>query len=113
MVSMRMENFGGMVPLLSPRLLPENMAANAVNAYLRTGEMRGLREPTANARRCAPPRAAAVAAASGGSGICPALPALPQLRLSRRRQPPRIHFLRIDIEPWPTRPTPSPRTKTT
>ena len=47
MVSMRMENFGGMVPLLSPRLLPENMASNAANAYLRTGEMRGLREPTA------------------------------------------------------------------
>lgn len=47
MVAMRMENFGGMVPLLSPRLLPENMAALAVNAYLRAGEVRGLREPIA------------------------------------------------------------------
>lgn len=46
MVGMRMENFGGMVPLLSRRLLPENMATFAVNAYLRAGEVRGLREPT-------------------------------------------------------------------
>lgn len=42
---MRIENFGGMVPLLSRRLLPENMASLAVNAYLRGGEVRGLREP--------------------------------------------------------------------
>lgn len=46
MVAMRLENFGGMVPLLSARLLPENMAQTAVNAYLRSGEIRGLREPT-------------------------------------------------------------------
>lgn len=46
MVAMRMENFGGMVPLLSRRLLPENMAAYAANAYFRGGEVRGLREPS-------------------------------------------------------------------
>lgn len=45
MVGMRMENFGGMVPLLSRRLLPENMATYATNAYMRGGEVRGLREP--------------------------------------------------------------------
>lgn len=46
MVALRLENFGGMVPLLSRRLLPENMAAYVANAYLRGGEVRGLREPT-------------------------------------------------------------------
>ena len=45
MVGMRMENFGGMIPLLSKRLLPENMASFAANCYLRGGEIRGLREP--------------------------------------------------------------------
>lgn len=45
MVGMRIENFGGMVPLLSKRLLPESMATLAVNAYLRGGEVRGLRDP--------------------------------------------------------------------
>jgi hypothetical protein len=46
MVGMRLENFGGMVPLLSRRLLPENMAVTASNAYFRGGEVRGIREPT-------------------------------------------------------------------
>lgn len=45
MAGMRMENFGGMVPLLSRRLLPDSMAVNAANAYLRAGEVRGFREP--------------------------------------------------------------------
>lgn len=45
MVAMRIENFGGMVPLISRRLLPENMAVAATNAYFRGGEVRGLREP--------------------------------------------------------------------
>lgn len=45
MVAMRMANFGGMVPLISPPLLPDNMAFVAVNAYLRGGEVRGIRQP--------------------------------------------------------------------
>lgn len=43
MVAIRLENFGGMVPLASRRLLPDNMAATATNAFLRSGEIRGIR----------------------------------------------------------------------
>jgi hypothetical protein len=46
MVGMRMANFGGMIPLVSSRLLPDNMASAAVNGYFRNGEIRGVREPT-------------------------------------------------------------------
>lgn len=45
MTGMRLANFGGMIPLMSSRLLPDNMASAAVNGYFRGGEIRGVREP--------------------------------------------------------------------
>ena len=43
MVGMRLANFGGMIPLMSSRLLPDNMASAAVNGDFRGGEIRGVR----------------------------------------------------------------------
>lgn len=45
MVSIRFENFAGMAPLISSRLLPPNMAEQAYNVSLRNGELRGVRQP--------------------------------------------------------------------
>jgi hypothetical protein len=45
MTGMRIANFGGMIPLVSSRLLPDNMASAAVNTHLRSGELRGVRQP--------------------------------------------------------------------
>lgn len=46
MVAKRLENFGGMLPIASRRLLPESMATLAVNAFMRSGEVRGIRQPS-------------------------------------------------------------------
>jgi hypothetical protein len=43
MVAVRIENFAGMAPLVSPRLLPTNMAEAAYNASFRNGELRSIR----------------------------------------------------------------------
>lgn len=41
----KLEDFGGMVPRMSPRLLPPNMAVSAKNTKLLNGEARGFRVP--------------------------------------------------------------------
>ena len=40
-------DFGGMAPMVSPRLLAPNQAQNAINAKLWSGELRAYRDPTA------------------------------------------------------------------
>lgn len=45
MTAIRLADFGGMLPVRSPRLLPANMATVAENAYLRSGMLRGIRKP--------------------------------------------------------------------
>lgn len=42
MTAIKIENFGGMVPRLSDRLLPNNYAAETSNAKLQSGELRGV-----------------------------------------------------------------------
>lgn len=44
MVALRIENFAGIAPRWSNRLLPKNGAVTAANAKLLSGELRGLRE---------------------------------------------------------------------
>ena len=44
MTSIRIENFAGIAPRYSPRLLPKNGAQTAANAKLLSGELRGLHE---------------------------------------------------------------------
>jgi hypothetical protein len=44
MVALRIENFAGMAPLISRRLLPPNMAEAAYNTNLRNGELRSVRQ---------------------------------------------------------------------
>lgn len=46
MTSFRVENFGGVIPLLGPRLLPVNGAQAADNAKLFSGELRSWRRTT-------------------------------------------------------------------
>lgn len=46
MVGQRLSGFGGMIPLLSSRLLPLTAASAAVNVHLRGGEIRGIRQPS-------------------------------------------------------------------
>lgn len=43
MVALRIENFVGMAPLISRRLLPSNMAEVSYNTSLRNGELRSIR----------------------------------------------------------------------
>lgn len=45
MVAIHITNFAGMLPIQQSRLLPDNAAQQAVNAYLRGGDLRGLRQP--------------------------------------------------------------------
>ena len=42
----RIENFSGIVPKISARLLPANNAVDAVSTELYTGELRGLKKPS-------------------------------------------------------------------
>ncbi len=44
MTAIRIENFGGIAPRMSNRLLKENQAVTAANGKLLSGELRGLRE---------------------------------------------------------------------
>lgn len=46
MVAARVERFGGMVPILSKRLLPDTAATNAVNVDLESGEIRPIQLPS-------------------------------------------------------------------
>ena len=46
MVATRLAEFGGMVPLMSRRLLPDNMAEFAANVDLESGEIRPIQLPT-------------------------------------------------------------------
>jgi len=45
MVAIKLEDFGGLIPRMSPRLLPVNMARTARNTKLLNGEARGFRSP--------------------------------------------------------------------
>lgn len=45
MAGVKLSNFGGMIPAVDDRLLPDNMAAYAENAWLYQGTLTGLREP--------------------------------------------------------------------
>jgi hypothetical protein len=45
MTAIRIENFAGIAPRLSDRLLPPNAAVDADNVKLTAGELRGLRQP--------------------------------------------------------------------
>lgn len=45
MVAIKIENFGGMIPILDDRLLPPSGAARVENAWLKDGRLRGFREP--------------------------------------------------------------------
>lgn len=47
MVAVKLEAFGGMLPAVSRRLLPNTAAAYAANTDLTTGEMRAIRQPAA------------------------------------------------------------------
>lgn len=44
MVSLKLENFGGMVPAVNDYYLPENQAAQSVNAWVYTGALDGFRQ---------------------------------------------------------------------
>jgi hypothetical protein len=46
MVALRIEDFAGLIPRLSARLLPDNFATVARNSKLLSGEARGFRTPT-------------------------------------------------------------------
>src|SRR3974390_73026 len=45
MPAIKLEQFGGMLPAWSDRLLPEGQASLAVNTYVFSGELRGWRQP--------------------------------------------------------------------
>lgn len=45
MVAIRLQNFGGMIPAVDAKLLPENASSNAVNAWMPEGKLTGLRVP--------------------------------------------------------------------
>jgi hypothetical protein len=42
----QIKNFSGIIPKISPRLLPENAAVTAKSTELYTGEIRGIKKPT-------------------------------------------------------------------
>lgn len=44
-MQIRIENFSGIIPKISPRLLPANNASKAVSTELYSGELRGLKQP--------------------------------------------------------------------
>jgi hypothetical protein len=46
MVALKLKNFGGMIPAVDPRLLPDNMAELSENTWSYTGSIEGLRTPT-------------------------------------------------------------------
>lgn len=45
MTAVKLNSFGGMIPASDDRLLPDNMAADALNAWLYAGRLEGIREP--------------------------------------------------------------------
>lgn len=45
MAKINIENFGGMIPAVDDRLLPQNAAALSENAWLYDGKLRGMRTP--------------------------------------------------------------------
>jgi len=45
-MQIRLENFSGIIPKISARLLPESNATTATSTELYSGELRGLKEPT-------------------------------------------------------------------
>ena len=45
MVALRLQNFGGMIPAVDPRLLPQEQAELSVNTWMYTGSLQGFREP--------------------------------------------------------------------
>lgn len=47
MVALKLNTFGGMIPATDSRLLPENMAVLARDAWLYSGAIEGIREPKA------------------------------------------------------------------
>lgn len=47
MSAVNLKNFGGMIPSMDPTLLPENMAADAVNCWLYSGALEGYKTPKA------------------------------------------------------------------
>jgi hypothetical protein len=46
MVALKLKNFGGMIPAVDPRLLPDNQAELSENAWMYTGAIEGIRLPT-------------------------------------------------------------------
>ena len=46
MVALKLKNFGGMIPAVDPRLLPDNQAELSENAWMYTGSIEGIRLPT-------------------------------------------------------------------
>lgn len=46
MVALKLKNFGGMIPAVDPRLLPDNMAELGENSWTYTGSIEGIREAT-------------------------------------------------------------------
>lgn len=46
MVSLRLDNFGGMIPAVDDRYLPNNQAALSENTWVYTGALQGISEPT-------------------------------------------------------------------
>jgi len=43
-VALKLKEFGGMIPAVDPRLLPENQAASSENSWLYTGALEGIRD---------------------------------------------------------------------
>jgi hypothetical protein len=46
MVAIKIKNFGGMIPIVDDRLLPDNQAALSVNTWLYSGALEAFRVPT-------------------------------------------------------------------
>ena len=45
MVALKLQNFGGMIPAVDARLLPDNQAADSRNTWLYRGRLEGMRNP--------------------------------------------------------------------
>ena len=45
MVAIKLRQFGGMIPVLDPRLLPENHADQSTNVWLYSGALGGVHTP--------------------------------------------------------------------
>ena len=60
MTAIRIEDFGGMIPRRSARLLPPNFAQNALNCKLFSGELRGWNAPLAIEQIASSPNAEVV-----------------------------------------------------